>query len=41
MDTLPVLTIKDAHNKDHTTALPNTGIYDINASTNKYTSGVI
>ena len=29
----PVHTTKDAHNKDHTTALPNTGIYDINKST--------
>ena len=33
----PVHTTKDAHNKDYTTALPNTGIYDMNASTNKYT----
>ena len=36
----PVHTAKDAHYKDHTSALPNTGIYDINASTNKYTSGI-
>ena len=36
----PVHTIKDARNKDHTTAPPNTGIYSINESTNKCTSGV-
>ena len=37
----PVHTTKgDAHYKGYTTALPNTGIYDINASTNKWTSGV-
>ena len=29
---------RDAH---HTTALPNKGIYDMNASTNKYTSGMV
>ena len=28
----PVHTTKDAHFKDHTTALPNIGIYDMNAS---------
>ena len=28
------------HDKCYTTLLPNTGIYDINASTNKCTSGV-
>ena len=37
----PVHTTKDAHYKDHTTALPNIGIYDMNASTNKYTSVVV
>ena len=31
---------REAHGKGYTTALPNTGIYDINASTNKCTSGV-
>ena len=36
MDASPVHTTKDAH----TTALPNTGIYDMNASTNKCSSGV-
>ena len=39
-DASPVHTIKDARNKDHTTAPPNTGIYSINESTNKCTSGV-
>ena len=37
----PVHTTKDAHYKDHTTALPNIGIYDMNASTNKCTSVVV
>ena len=36
----PVHTTNDAHYKDHTTALPYTGIYVINESTNKCTSGV-
>ena len=39
--TSPVHTTKDAHYKDHTSALPNIGIYDINASANKCTSGVM
>ena len=38
--TSPVHTTKVAHYKGYTTALPNTGIYDINASTNKCTSMV-
>ena len=36
----PVHTTKGPALKSYTTALPNTGIYDINASTNKCTSGV-
>ena len=29
------------HNKGNTALLPNTGIYDMNASTNKYSSGMV
>ena len=35
----PVHTTKDAHYKGYTTLLPNICIYDMNASTNKCTSG--
>ena len=38
--TSPVHTTKDAHYKSYTTALPNTGIYDMKIRTNKWTSGV-
>ena len=41
MEASPVHTTKDAHHKCYTTALPNTGIYDMNVSTNKYTSGMV
>ena len=38
----PVHTTKgDAHYKGYTTALPNTGIYDMKISTNKCTSGMV
>ena len=39
--TSPVHTTKGANYKSYTTALPNTGIYDMNASTNKCTSGMV
>ena len=38
--TSPVHTTKDAHYKGYTTLLPNIGIYDMYASTNKCASGV-
>ena len=36
----PVHSTKDAYYKGYTTLLPNTGIYNMNVSTNKCTSGV-
>ena len=41
MDASPVHTTKDTRHKGYTTALPNTGIYDMNASTNKCTSWMV
>ena len=40
MDASPVHTTKDTNDKDYTDLLPNIGIYDMNVSTNKCTSGV-